>query len=718
MKKREIEKIPYLTLKKVSGDKNVRYIGVTACKDIANEEHLFLEVYKNSRDSMEIPQVRIVLTQKDFGNFFPATGTWSRQKIETSIYSYEDKLLWYTAEDTRCPWNELPAQNILMSKKDSKRIQRYCDGRYMDERWWAPISSHENMITAGERNRAAKRRYERRQQALGDRIAHTPELPEQKILSRADIVIFDRKHHLYYKKKGCWAKIACSKCGGVAEMRWKGGISYESQFQPRIEDPREGTIGICQLCGAAGEYKCQGKVNIRHDKSAYMFLGQRYKEKGMVIRYIKVEKFWELCMREGEKGPEMYGAREELSGVEIARAYFMPGKKVQKDYHKHNPYSGEDFWDDCNLYGNANITIKSAPVMDETYEEMKGTMFQYSALQEYVREAGEVNVIDYLDRYKETPQIEMLVKIGLTGIVERLITCHYGIVMDESADRADAFLGIRKERVRQLARNKGNVEMLDTMQAEKRLGQNWTEEQIEQLTEIGMARTDQIFSYMGVQRFLNRVKKYAGCEYGTMCSTASDMLRRTAQTYVDYLNMRRDLGYDMDNTVYLFPRDLTTAHEKMVTESNKEKEERRKKEVNERYPMIRKAYRRLRKEYYYEDEEFLIRPARDAGEIVMEGRILHHCVGGDQYLRGHNEGKDIILFLRSKKEPDMPYITVEIGTRTRTIRQWYGAKDKKPDESRMQKWMDDYVIRLRGGMAGAALAAGGEEMAQRLLAYA
>ena len=47
----------------------------------------------------------------------------------------------------------------------------------------------------------------------------------------------------------------------------------------------------------------------------------------------------------------MHGAYEELSGVEIARTYLAPGENTQTDFHKHSWYSGEDYWDDCNLYG-------------------------------------------------------------------------------------------------------------------------------------------------------------------------------------------------------------------------------------------------------------------------------------------------------------------------------------------------------------------------------
>lgn len=58
MKKKAIEKIPYFGLKKTSRKKDVKYIGVTAVKIVGHEKHLFLEVYRNKKESKEIPMVR------------------------------------------------------------------------------------------------------------------------------------------------------------------------------------------------------------------------------------------------------------------------------------------------------------------------------------------------------------------------------------------------------------------------------------------------------------------------------------------------------------------------------------------------------------------------------------------------------------------------------------------------------------------------------------
>ena len=698
MKKKAIEKIPYFGLEKISRKKQVKYIGVTGIKIVGHEKHLFLEVYRNQKESKDTPLVRIVLTKKDFGTYRPESGEWTRQYIRSGNNN-NGRMIWNSVGDS-LHWEEMEKENILQDQEDLERIKKFCGTTvWRGEGWWEYIDRRQSDIATEVRRKAERRKYQRRQEALKDRIAHTKELPEKKILDRADDVYFHNEHYLYYKKHGCWAKIACSKCGGVADARWKSGISYESQFQTWTEEPREERYGTCPMCGARGLYKCQGKVKGEHSRKIHLFLGQRYKENGMVMRYVQVEKTWILGLICGEKGTEMHNACEKLSGVEIARAYFEPGKKMQIDYQKHNPYSGEDFWDDCNLCGMNNITINAAPIMPETYEEMKGTMFQYSALQEYVKCVGEVNPIDYLERYSQTPQIEVLVKMGLIGVVENLVKCYYGIVENGNASRPDVFLGIRKERVKQLIRKKGDVEILKVMQMEKRFGQNWTDDQIEQLKETGLSsvQVDRATKYMTLQKLLNRIEKYAGCQYGTECSRAEARIRHVAATYVDYLEMREDLGYDLNNTVYQYPRNLDEAHHKMVMEINKEKAEARLREVARLYPDIRKSYRGLRKKYFYEDEKYLIRPARSAEEIVMEGRILHHCVGGDGYLNRHNTGQTYILMVRLKDEPEIPYITVEVDAKYPRIIQWYGEFDKKPDEKNMQVWLDGWLMKLKTG---------------------
>lgn len=730
MKKKAIEKIPYLGLPKVSRKKTVKYIGVTAVGIVDHQNHILLEVYRNDKTCRSVPVVRIVLNKKDFGTFFPESGTWSRGRITMNTWDSYGLIWRENDEQIRKTVNILEEENVLYSQEDLERIKKFCNGyerscisAWKDRQWWRYIDDKQRDITSKELERIRSRKYERRKKALEERERLMPELPEKRTLEYADRVIFHELHYLYYKKHGVRAAVACSKCGGVSYERWKPGISYESRSERMIQEPRMGDFGTCPMCGARGKYMPQGRAKSFYRQSGYLFLGQKYKDSGVVFRYIEVGKEWQLQLIGGKNGPEMYSSCEKLDGVEIARAYFEPGKKMQMDYHKHDPYSGNDFWDDCNLSGFSNIAMREAWILPETYRNMKGTFLQYSAMEEFQRAAGTINPVDYMERYIQMPQIEMLVKMGLIKVVQQVVKGYCGIVTDENANRVEVFLGIRKERVKQLIEKEGDKDFLNVMQMEKRMEQRWTDEQVEKLVETGIDNK-QIriaMKHTTIQKLLNHISKYAGCEYGTMCSTAIGRLKSVTQTYFDYLGMREALGYDMNNTVYLFPRDLSAAHARMVQEHNKVEADKRLQEVAEKYPMIKNHYRKLRKVFYYEDGDFLIRPARNAEEIVMEGRILHHCVGLDGYLNKHNSGKSTILLLRTTNKPEMPYITVEISMDTMDILQWYGAYDKKPDEKNMNRWLNTYITRLkcqRDGTLQEAAVDGADGAAMPLLAFA
>lgn len=707
MKQKQIGKIPYLTLPALNPDEKVKYIGRTACCDIGDEGHILLEVYKNEEGCLEVPEVRYAATKKDWGFCKPSEGIWYRGSIKRGCYFSAP--FWDTAAG-----DSGEEANCLYEKGDMDRLREFFDTIkiWNEKAWWNYFKENEGNIKDAKRRRENERRGKR----LKERGKNTPELDKKAMADWADDMLFGRKHYLFYKKKGRRASVCCSACGGVYSGVWKEGESYESMFENCIENPEWGEYGGCRLCGAHGEYRPQGKADATGRRKSHAFLADRYLDKGAVIRYMEFGKEWVLEEETDEKGKRrMHGAYEAVDVVEIARAYFLPGKKVQIDYHKHDTYVNEDFWDDCNLYGMANIAIKEAAVHPASWENLKGTFLQYSALWEYVSEKRTVNAKDYLERYMKYPQIEMLVKTGMYQIVERMVKGYCGIIWNSKAKRMEAFLGIRKDKVRLLAETKGDIDILKILQKENKTGQNWTWQQVKALAEIdaGNKNLSMVLRLMGIQKLLNNIKKYAGCDYGTGCSTASGRLRSAADTYFDYLQMRMDLGYDMQNTAYQKPRDLTEAHNRMAAEQNKKEADKRLAEVAEKFPDIKKNYRKLRKHFFYEDDTFLIRPARSAEEIVIEGRVLHHCVGGDSYLGKHNSGETYILMLRFKDMPETPYITVEIDRMDRIV-QWYGKHDKKPDEANMKKWIASYAERLKDG----TLKTAGEKMMVQVLVAA
>lgn len=164
MKKKAIEKIPYFGLKKISRKKEVKYIGVTAVKNIDHEKHLFLEIYRNRKDSKDVPVVRIVLTKKDFGNYFPEKEKWTRQQVDGGDVYYGGELIWSDRQDRSVSWMELQSRNIMQDADNLDRVKKFCNAphQYNEKKWWGYIAAHEWDIVSTARRKTERRKYEKR----------------------------------------------------------------------------------------------------------------------------------------------------------------------------------------------------------------------------------------------------------------------------------------------------------------------------------------------------------------------------------------------------------------------------------------------------------------------------------------------------------------------------------------------------------------------------
>ena len=542
-----------------------------------------------------------------------------------------------------------------------------------------------------------------RQLALKKRMDNTPKMHDG-LEQWADHTLFGNRHFIYYKRRGRYCTLACSCCGRVTSVVTRRIETFEGQFEKVRLPPKQNGVGRCPACGNIGIYKAEGNMLSSYRDTSSFFVAQPYKGTGAVIRYFRAEKNYQIEKAAEAEHIVMSGASEQIYIIEVTRTYIEQGKKPQTDFHKMD-YKGKAFWDDCNLYGMDNISIKEGIVYPKSYAFLKGTILQYSGAEEYNRHAHSYNMAEYMKIYIQFPQIEMFVKANMFGIVNELLHYRFGVLVNTDAQNPYDLLGIYKSRLKYLRDSQGDVDLLKVLQWERHAGAHWTDKVVKFLiyTDADKNKIMLAMSHMSMTQLINRIEKYSGCSVtgdGKPCSKMIARLKHVTVTYLDYLMMRQERGYDLSNTVYLFPKDLEAAHRKMADEINKAQMDKRNKEVADKYPNIRRNYRKLRKQYFHEDETYIIRPAMSAEEIVSEGRELHHCVGDDTYLKRHDTGEAYILFLRFKNTSKIPYVTVEIDSSSGRIKQWYGAHDKKPDEENLQKWLDAYILRLKCNTVG------------------
>lgn len=184
-------------------------------------------------------------------------------------------------------------------------------------------------------------------------------------------------------------------------------------------------------------------------------------------------------------------------------------------------------------------------------------------------------------------------------------------------------------------------------------------------------------------------------------------IRSALDAYVDYLVAAEGVGLDLNNPIFLMPRDFEEKHDQVTAAWSAVMEERRRREDEERRKKEQEKFRgrlkSLTRRYTYTDGELLVRPAASAKEIVREGKLLHHCVGG--YADRHISGTATILFLRRRSAPGKPLCTVEVSGNT--IRQIHGWDDERtacadnPQRKDPRKlygaFLDEWLEWLEGG---------------------
>ena len=479
---------------------------------------------------------------------------------------------------------------------------------------------------------------------------------------------------IYYKRKGKYAECQCSECGARYVLR---AIAPEDPFEAAamdIEKPERHKETRCRSCKTKALYKPLGDDK-RLYRWRYILSGQKITDESfaMIVIYatqqakaghetVYTHHIDEVAILEKGKKPEWF--------TKWSEGWRKGGRKLQASYVNH-----PQFFREAKKTGMFKYIPDPEAIMSSYWEDC-WTMDFYIAAARY-------------------PDMEMLIKMGLEDYWKKLV---YGepVNINPRGKTIEDRLRIRKDRVKDLVEAKGNCKKLQIYQWERRNGHKWTDEEIQIVetlrdTTIGEGYKFPL-KYTTPTRLMHYMKKQKMWPGKTKNNYQRERRKTDARgIYYDYVQMKASQGYEM-NDINLFPKDFRRRHDEMVLEAEKEKMDKRKKEVLERFKRVKRKYKSLSDRYSAAAGELIIRPAKDAAEIVEEGRLLHHCVGGDTYLRKHDSGMSTILFLRKAEKKDIPYITVEI--RDEEVIQWYGAYDQKPDKTLIDSWLKAYTKEL------------------------
>ena len=480
----------------------------------------------------------------------------------------------------------------------------------------------------------------------------------------------------------------------------KGYCSFCRRYFDAPKELKAGVEGICPICRNHGHTFSMTQKRIATQHYQTVWSGDDLGDGIFVLRGFRVRLLqWSPYF----KSPEEYTDQIEIN--ETRRLYIAPDAMATEYCGWRCTDYVYDKWEMVWQRAGGENTNNAGPLYPTIYEDAKGTAAEYA----FIDKAEELflfdsdpiinttwsmqiwyraySVWDYLRAYAQDRKLEMLLKMDMLQLVKRRMMqmpIHHNFRGTNPWD----YLRVYKCRLKLIAEQTDwQYLYLTICQEERKSGEHWDEEMIEIMSCVVNSKSDlsRIFSYMTRRQFCNRVKTYM--------KRHKMNLRECVNLYLDYLTIKDGLGFDMENTIYQFPKNLRDAHLKANEEKTSKDLDVKIAIAERKYKNIQKRFEKAKKIYTYEAEGLIIRPAKNAGEIVAEGRYLHHCVGGDNYLIAHNTGKDIILFLRKQEDPDTPYVTVELEPNGE-IRQWYGKCDRKTNAKVNDKWLKDYIKKL------------------------
>lgn len=325
---------------------------------------------------------------------------------------------------------------------------------------------------------------------------------------------------------------------------------------------------------------------------------------------------------------------------------------------------------------------------------MEGTTGEKTGIDAYFRDRDACGAAGYLRIWQQHPTVEALVKTGGAAMMADYVDWRKinadipetgALNLNERKPHRIAGLG--KDEYRFITKERWKLSLLAQFQIYRKL---WPKTTVEEFSE---------WAHILNERRMEEFRKYYADGLGKICSyLEKHWENENISYYLDYRRMldsvRADSGIQRPLTAEeKFPRDLTAAHDRVMNAQQAIWRETRRRGTPEQiktFAGMKKTYAPLE----WKNGEFCIVIPESPEDLVREGDILHHCVGG--YASQHCNGK-MIFFVRHARRPERSWYTLNEdvnGTAVRRI-QLHGYRNEmvKGKTLTIPKEVTDFVQR-------------------------
>lgn len=572
---------------------------------------------------------------------------------ERRFITYDEKLKkWRAALLESILWDAMiNFYNIYVNDRDTKVIQIYL--KTMRPAIWALEEYQANI------RKEQRIRHDKKLTDSWDQVMKTvPGLPKNWIAWVSKYGIME--HYIFYKYQ---------KNGAT-----NGYCTYCKKHVP-IRSPKYNQKGHCNICGQPVTFRSVGKSGRFCTKWYRVYLVQRRKTSGFVIRIFQARTWYKKAG---------YADCETTCHEEQRRIFSANGKEISNFVYglfKRREMRWILYWKPW-YYTCCGIQYKGN-VYPYTLSDLSRHELKETGLREYALRQKKIDPGKYLYLWQTYPVLEQIVKAGLFQLVDDILEYRATDAIKRKGRKPTEFLSVTKKEFRRLRDMNGGAKELKWLQFEKSSGRIIKDEEIYWMAKEELEPKDLQFvldrmSICQVRHYLVKQSEKSG-----------DDISHILQVWKDYLSMAGKLRLDVYDSIIYRTSDLQRRHSEAVIQMEEKKKEIRRRELEEKYVGFQEQLIALKEKYEFSAGEYQIVAPKSIDDILYEGDTLHHCVNKtDNYFDRIASKESYILFLQKKENPEVPFYTLEAEP-DGTIRQ------KRAEFDRQNKDIDEVTSFLR-----------------------
>lgn len=437
-------------------------------------------------------------------------------------------------------------------------------------------------------------------------------------------------------------KAICSRCGKHIVLA-KFKLSHKDRT-------------TCPKCGADGEVVHAWRRARTQAKYYFTYFERAlYDKEAIIARSFAVYRC--ICADTGE-----------IFDDYVPREYYLMRKREAIHWTHECDFWGNEWWSKRrSLYSKDYVMELSGYQvwlgLDRLKPLLKDSWLKYSQLDAFIRLTGAEGAFRYIELYQKHPQLEYIMKMGLWNIIAEGLRCHsFRSIFNWKGKTPKDLFGVPIGKGDMLALSALAVDM-DTFHLALYLKKNSRFS----LTDLAQKRKEieRLSNFDTCKRF-DTLKGYGVCAEETLKyilrqqqkKTRYQSIRGVLIDWMDYLKDCNELGLNLEDTAVLKPHDLQQAHQNIIAQLKIKADE----ELDKQMAKLKEE----RKQYNFAAGGFIAKVAENSTELIVEGKVLHHCVG--TYADKHAKGKCTIILIRKQEEPEVPFYTMElVGPEKRII---------------------------------------------------